>query len=265
MSPLKEQIKDLIKTHSDGQNLTAAYIGNQAKQKGIVFPGDESLKDVLTELEKDEFLRIVSTEKNALAVELNEQSSHSVEGPATIDSGVQGRFETGFSYLKEPVWKAFVYRNPRGPRYINKETGTVKFSDGENPVGADWVEIDQITEDEEIAWSKLFVDGKVDVPTENWPGEFLERLRQHPQLHKDWNRKRSRTVFDRAKIWAENNEVAFELLLPKAEKRGRLSERKLDESAQKALILKAVSGMELEELLELKIAAKHFIAAMQLR
>lgn len=158
------KVRDLLNScHVPGKELTAAWAGALVNLKVGSYKdlGFTNFRQVLEDLENQGFLTIVTTEKDALGIELiGHQPSFPgmVSGDSGMNSPTSNRKRV--CHLAPKIWRAFVYVQPLGDRYLNKHTGEVLNADSA-PSGEFWKKLSRLMLNETKIWQNSSLQKKV--------------------------------------------------------------------------------------------------------
>lgn len=260
---------DWITAAALGTHLRKAHPNTDWKTFGF-----KSLSSLLQDPAAHSVLRIVTTDKGALAV----QPMHS--GPVTAAPQVET-----YNPLRKAVWELFSLPSPPGKRFINRLNGAVRIGLDAAPTPADeWVEVDKIGLTEQKRWADTFVaEQMLDSP-------FIEEARQlvssaswHPHqfghelekltdgLMRKWNRYRSSCVSSYVKKWLSDKNLPIEWAFQTrvahpettvVETNVLPTETQHSPDETKRLILAALSLMPLEQLLDIPIPPRLMLSAL---
>lgn len=273
---------DIIQSQSpSGEPVTAAKIGLELRRAqdgpSWMVHGFNTLKSLLQEMEHLGLLRIVETDRGALAVQIeNKKRPPSGDSPSVGTGRPTSRVR-----LRQDIWAAFVIAEPGGKRFLNKATGETRMGLREPPVPADdWLQVIPISSDAQRAWAREFLRDRnlssnlpiVDSLTpDDWHRSFPEALRKHsPVLASEWNRRRSRLVVDEVRQWCAENElspeIAFERqILQKRPKRSPATVGRSavwDEESMRSIVLEALADTPSDWLLNLSIPSRYIFRAL---
>lgn len=262
----------------------AGYYVRQVTAADHAAAGFLKFKDVLLELERRGAIRIGSDSKGALAIWLHDQraifprinSFVPTEPASTSACGPPGEANTArFRRLRNPVWLAFVGDFPVGRRFMHKETGIIRKGQQNPPQPSDeWAEITPTEPaiDKADAAAFLRSEGRdtdehlrTALESPAWFREFAAALESvDPFLAAKWKRRRSNRVIAHAEQWRRQHGVGSELIY---ESRTTIPQPVVTPpttaSQLKDALLSAVRQMEVHDLLELRIPAKHLVAALR--
>ncbi len=280
-----DSVCDVIQSQSpSGEPVTAARLGLELRRAqdgpGWMAHGFNTLKSLLQEMERLELLRIVETNRGALAVQIE-----NMKRPPSGDSPSVGTGRpTSRVRLRQNIWAAFVIAEPGGERFLNKATGETRMGLREPPVPADdWLQVIPISSDAQRAWAQEFLRDRnlssnlsiIDSLTPNdWHRSFPEALRKHsPVLATEWNRRRSRLVVDEVRRWCAENELNPEIAF---ERQVRQQQHKRspatvgrsvawDEESMRLIVLDALADTPSDWLLNLSIPSRHIFRALAKR
>ncbi|WP_339496104.1 MULTISPECIES: OST-HTH/LOTUS domain-containing protein [Pseudomonas] len=235
--------------------------------------GYKSLFELLNDPLLATSLKIIKTDKSALAVTLTDVQALSVTQ----------HVET-YNPLRKIIWEAFTLPSPPGRRFMNRMNGSVRIGLDTAPAPADdWVEIEKIGLYEQKRWAESFVDEwtgepavtdavKAMVASPSWhPHQFGHEMnRISDGLMRQWNRYRTSRVSGFVKQWlSEQNlpiEWAFQtksgLVVGSPELSMESTDIQHSPEETKKLILSALSLMPVEQLLDIPIPSRFIIAAL---
>ena len=264
-----------------GDRVTAAALGMHLRKAHPFVDwksfGFKKLSDLLADPFFSPTLKLVKTEKGALAVAVTSQNIQ-VSTPH-VDT---------YNPLRKAVWEAFTLPSPPGRRFFNRLTGAVRIGLDSAPTPADdWIELEKIGLPEQRRWAEFFVEEQlqetpsaegarslVHLPT--WhPHQFgLELEKLSEGLMRQWNLYRSARVSAYVKKWLVDQNLpidwAFQtkLSLPEPAQSEPASlpwtqdaiRNSPDET--KRLILAALSQLPVEQLLEIPIPSRLILSAL---
>ena len=187
---------ELISASRVGLMLRAAHGGSRWEKHGF-----KALKDLLHQMEEQGLLQIGETSHGALAIKL-EDSKSPVLDPATASRDSRSMSN---QLLRSEIWRAFVMEEPKGKRFLNKESAEILagLQGSPSPV-EDWIELIPISAETQRNWAKEFLaelnltsNSKIidSLAPYDWYRTFPATLGEHfPPLVSDWNRHRSNLV-----------------------------------------------------------------------
>ncbi len=273
------EVSRIITTNFKPQELlsgmTAARAGLLVRQSLNVEPltaGYAKFGDVLRELARRDLVRVGPNAKSVLAIWPPTERAP-VEAPK---SAVCNRTPAPrFRKLRNSLWLAFIAESPVGRRFMHRRTGEIKMGQEKCPEPADdWVEVQRFDQSSERddAYAFLKKEGKDDnqrlvgaLNSAHWWRDFAEALKGTDVfLSAEWNRRRSQRVIARAEDWRKANHIDADLLYvmppsPRAPITPLVAGR--DSRLREALVA-AVRQMSTEELLELRLPAKHLVLSL---
>lgn len=233
--------------------------------------GKRSLSELLRDLERQGRLRLVETNKGALAV------AHGGLEPAPAPSTVVERFNP----LRKSVWEAFVMATPRGRRFMDRESGAIRLALDVAPTPADdWIEIAPVGTERQRAWATEFLRSPENqgvshlerrVHDADWlPTAFGRAIREaDPVAGQKWNIFRSAKVSALVKEWLATNALPTDLAFQPSRSSEVSTERPtparsvVDQVTDtRAVILAALATLPTEKLLEIPIPAGTILAAL---
>lgn len=260
------KVRDLLNScHVPGKELTAAWAGALVNLKVGSYKdlGFTNFRQVLEDLENQGFLTIVTTEKDALGIELiGHQPSFPgmVSGDSGMNSPTSNRKRV--CHLAPKIWRAFVYVQPLGDRYLNKHTGEVLNADSA-PSGEFWKKIEPIDVKRDQDLAEQFVAEKgldIVIDPEDWPRKFISSLSVNRRQLKAWNNLRSNMVVDHVTKWAEANGVVRSILFSSPNNALKKEAGTRPRSTNKReIVLEAIRRMDDSELFDVKIRAKDLL------
>jgi|GEM_PF-3075872 len=288
LSKLQRLIAENFHPTDDSGGMTVAKIGTIASRLIGVAPievGYAKFKDALLELERQGHVRIGANQKGALSIWVTTDSAKS-EGLSSSTAGAQKDVLNNskqFRKLRNSLWLAVVSANPDGKRFINRKTGEIRLGQSEDlQLVQDWVQIDHLSVDVDREDAKAFlVDEELDADQDlvatldqpDWFQKFPSALRQRDFTYATrWNRRRSNRVITNVQEWMRLHDIPmrfiFELpttrVTPSVEDISHRAPRNTQRGVDKrAIILEALHQMKTEELLDLPIPARCFIAAIE--
>lgn len=275
-----EEVVRIVRTnlHPGKQWITAAALGTYLRNAHPTVSwkdfGYRNLAEFLNDTSPISTLKVVLTDKGALAVTLDNHSAvvatHHVET---------------YNPLRKAVWEAFALPAPPGKRFMNRLNGSVRIGLEAAPSPADeWVELEKIGLAEQKRWGVEFVEERLlESPFAGQATQLLESSAWHPHqfgleleaLHegwmRQWNRYRTSCVSRYVKNWllAQNLPIewAFQTKLTTADSfvadRGvPHSDHQGSAEETKKLILSALSLMSAEQLLEIPIPSRFILSAL---
>ena len=268
---------------SESQPITAAKVGYLLRRS---FGGPKwqecgfaTLKQLLQEMERRGLLRIGSTERDALAIQLGGSGEFNLTPPTAEQNDTRNAYRT----LRKAFWIAFALERPKGKRFINSKTGEVRLGLGEAPSPTDnWIELEPVSAADQKKWARDFLQEKniesdkaIDnaLATEEWYREFPIVLGNHPgNLPAQWNRLRSKMIATEAKNWCKENglaiDTAFQPKLRKDSRQKRIGRtildmpRSKDEAWMRKVVLEALDHAPTDVLLELPVPMKYVFRAI---
>jgi hypothetical protein len=234
--------------------------------------GFAKFRDVLAQMEANGVITTGVNSKQALAVWLGNQRVPESPTQPGLGSNPRPSFP---GFLRKTVWLAFVGTSPRGNRYINRITGEVRMACPEPPDhSGDWVEVAPVEEATQKQLAKSFIDAQGlstneemtrSLDTHYWFHEFPATLRKHsPALQTQWNRHRTEHVVKHVAEWCDSHKVPPELVFD-APGVCRQSTPSIQATAPdlRDALLEAIAAMTLDELLDIRIPARHLIKAVR--
>lgn len=280
LSEYLEEVVRIVRTNMqpDSHWVTAAALGTYLRN---AYPtvswkefGYRSLSELLNSPPLNSVLKVVATDKGALAVTL--------VNPGAVPS--TPHVET-YNPLRKVVWEVFTLPSPPGRRFLNRLNGAVRIGLDAAPAPADeWVEVDKIGLAEQKRWADAFVEERVTgspfaekakqlVASPSWhPHQFGQELDDvNEGLMRQWNRYRSSRVSGYVKHWlsAQNLPIewAFQTKPSNADVANTdagmpYSEPQKSAEETKKLILTALSLMSVEQLLDIPIPSRFILSAL---
>ncbi len=227
-------------------------------------------KDVLQRLERQGLIRIGANSKNALSIWLIEQTGQ----PTPVST--RPPIGRSFRPLRKAVWHAFTAARPAGRRFLNRATGEVKL-EVQNGLETDpsWVEIVPLDYDSDRNVALDFLKENsldnaelmISLDSDRWYVDFTRALSAYsPGLATDWKRYRSHHVIGIVKEWCRKNRVdtaiVFEEFPPK-QSFPTVQPTGSGHDQLKALLLAALEHMSADELMELRLPARHLVAVLR--
>lgn len=258
------KVRDTLVSHKDSSNvMTAARAGFIVREHVGSFEdfGYSRFKQVLEELQTRKCLSLFLTEKNALALSFDLDSSTSLK-----PSNHLAESEENPPYLAPSIWRAFVHVEPPGKRLLNPHTGEVLYEWTGVLHGSTWKEIKvfDVATDQQLA--RDFVEKNqldIEIDFTDWPKNFTKALSADRDSFKIWNALRSKAVQEHVKRWAHENGVDYQLLLAGSKRNfGMAGHLSPGLSNRRELLLAALGRMSEEELLEVKIKARYLLEAV---
>lgn len=255
--------------------VTAAVLGAHLRKagNGVLWKdfGYKSLSALLQRAELEKRLRLVQSNKGALAVCL-------ADDPANLQAFKIGNYNP----LRKPIWSAFVMGAPAGRRFFNRKNGSVRLGLQASPSPVDdWVEIQPLLEAQQQEWARDFIAqeslaGHPEVATSlegaHWHRDFPDALdRISRSLRSRWNRQRSREVSSAAENWALQHSISLDLVFQTGDSLDLPSEVSVFSSAgetaassslQREWILSAIATLPLEKLMEISLPAGLLLEAI---
>ena len=266
----------LIKSNIDPSKgyITAARLGLVLRQASGETTwqslGYRTLSSFLRMVQGRGLITVGPNEKNALAIWIGEPHSAPAEVPET----------RSYNPLRKSVWSAFVLDNPAGRRYFHRTTGLVRAGITASPSPIDeWVEIKPIPQDEQRRWARDYIRSKkiepqtvldaLDAP--DWYLRITNAMASIDMaLAKQWNRCRTLKISQLVEAWCTEHSLPNTLVFqPKTigtaapESVGKAAAQPSDPLQHRALVLAAIAEMTTDDLLEIPIAAKYLIKAIQ--
>lgn len=264
--------------------MTAARAGFVVRQVLGIDPASAGFfrfKDALLELERRGILRVGTNTRGALAVWLHDQrptaggdrGMTTTSTPATAHEGNSATFRP----LRNAVWLAFVGQLPTGKRYMHRDTGDVRQGLEHAPEPSDeWALIEPIDEvlDKADAVAFLRAEGRDNSPElrsaielPNWFREFSGALQStDPFLAAKWKRRRSNRVIAHVEQWRRKNGISNEVIFERprdSQARATAVPVGSPNTRLKDVLLSAIRHMEVDDLLELRLPARHLVAALR--
>ncbi len=272
LSSVYEALKAHADTHNNSQ-ITAAKVGSLIRQL-YAYPmwqmhGFVSLKDMLLEMERLEYLTITTTEKDALAVDIRAAPDLAALHQEKSEEVVRPR------RMRKQFWAAFAAPKQGVTAYLNKDSLQILFSAfSRPPQGKSWLAIQPVPIERQIELAREYLNSSAfrenyainaALENSNWYVEFSRALEsEQAGLGREWNRKRSSFIASRAVAWCESigidPETPFEIssaAYPRSAKVELGSDREADELRE--TILRALSQLPTESLLEIPIPAKYLL------
>ena len=264
-------------TKTNSQPLTAAALGGLLRQacpeQNWKAFGKRSLSELLNDLVRQGKISLVNTDKEALAVVVNDGAPQSV---IAIEK---------FNPLRKSIWDAFMLVSPKGRRFMHRRDGTVRVALDIAPSPADdWLEILPIGIDRQREWARDFIsEGHSDhieasksISDGNWqPQMFVRLLKETDEsLAHLWNRYRSAKVSTIVQDWLTHNvlppELAFQSSPPTRPPAAvnslggeiRVASQSSESEDVRRAILAALASLPLEKLLEISIPAGVMLTAL---
>ncbi len=201
---------------SPGRLVTAAKVGLLLR-RSLGGPrwqefGFTSLKDLLLYMQQEGWVRIGETDNGALAVQVEAGAQLPLDQPGASN---KNNFAPS-RRLRGEYWLAFAVEEPRGKRFLNRQSGEVRMGLKAAPSPTDdWLEIEPIGE--QRAWAEEFLrehdllsnaDLTTALATPEWYRAFPEALRNvSPELVTSWNRQRSAQVAQYVRRWCREHNV----------------------------------------------------------
>lgn len=280
LSEYLHEVVRIVKTnlHPVNRWVTAAALGTLLRN---AYPntnwkkfGFKSLVELLNDPQLASLLKIVKTDKEALAVALTDDE-RALSSTQHVET---------YNPLRKIIWEVFTLPSPPGRRFMNRLNGSVRIGLDAAPSPADeWVEIEKIGLAEQKRWAETFVDERADdasfvdaakgmIASPSWhPHQFGHELdRIGDGLMRHWNRYRTSRVSSFVKQWLSDQNLPIEWAFQtKSAFASGIPELGMDTSeAQstpeetKKLILTALSLMSVEQLLDIPIPSRFIIAAL---
>ncbi len=263
---------ELIPASRVGLLLRGAQGGPRWEEHGF-----KALKYLLREMEARGLLHLGETGGGALALRLVD-SRHPAPGANDASNSSHGTFN---QLLRSEIWRAFVVEEPRGKRFINKESREVLMGLMEPPPPIeDWIELIPIPAQTQRIWAKDFLAGKnlssdsallESLESVDWYRRFPTVLETHsPSLASDWNRHRSNLVARQVSQWCDEHQLKYQFAF-----RSQVSRRdspsslplpslhaQWDETQLRAVLMDALSYAPVERLLDLPIPPRYVLRAL---
>lgn len=235
--------------------------------------GYRSLFELLSDPQLAASLKIIKTDKGALAVALTDE--HALSATQHVET---------YNPLRKIIWEVFTLPSPPGRRFMNRLNGSVRIGLDAAPSPADdWVEVEKIGLAEQKRWAESFVEERADEPgvteavkamvaSPSWhPHQFGHEMnRISDGLMRQWNRYRTSRVSGFVKQWlSEQNlpiewafqtKTGFAVGSPESAMENIDAQHAPEET--KKLILAALSLMSVEQLLDIPIPSRFIIAAL---
>lgn len=235
--------------------------------------GYRSLFELLSDPQLAASLKIIKTDKGALAVALSDE--HALSATQHVET---------YNPLRKIIWEVFTLPSPPGRRFMNRLNGSVRIGLDAAPSPADdWVEVEKIGLAEQKRWAESFVEERADEPgvteavkamvaSPSWhPHQFGHEMnRISDGLMRQWNRYRTSRVSGFVKQWlsvqnlpiewAFQTKTGFAVGSPESAMESIEAQHAPEET--KKLILAALSLMSVEQLLDIPIPSRFIIAAL---
>ena len=236
--------------------------------------GFKSLSNLLNAPELQPRLRVVATNKGAIAVQ-----------PTQLCAAPAAPHVETYNPLRKAIWEIFTLPSPPGKRFFNRLNGSVRSGLDAAPSPADeWVEVDKIGLIEQRRWAECFVgeqmidspfatDASALVASPSWhPHHFGHELESLDEgLMRQWNRYRSSRVSAFVKKWLSDQNLPIEWAfqtravhtdLQVIETNAAPIEQQHSPEETKRLILAALSLMPLDQLLDIPIPPRLMLSAL---
>lgn len=255
--------------------ITAASLGALVRQAAPEVTwksfGRRSLSELLEDLEQRQKVRLMRTEKDALAIE------------PIVTAAEQVRATPVFNPLRKAVWDAFVLPAPAGKRFMHRGSSIVRAGIDVPPAPADeWVEIRPVPAESQREWAREFfnqsdigsLEARQTLDLPNWqPHAFVNALRNHDEIvARQWNRFRSAKVSSVVQAWLTEHQLPSESVFESAAHRpqgeatkhafGSQAGQVLQPDEARQVILAALAMLPLEKLEELSIPAGVLLSAV---
>ena len=225
-------------------------------------------KDLLFELENENFLVTGPNSKNAFSLRLLRS-----EGKASLPQPSMHH-----KRLKTDVWYAFVKADPPGKRYFNSSSGEILNENDASP-GIGWIELTPVSSEWEKQNAISFLDKK-NITSESarnaiqaskWYLAFAESLCEiSPQLANEWKRERSKAVIEVVQNWCESNGVDVSLVFENAATIQKRIDNQVilhpvnrSQDQLRQVLLSSISKLTTAELLEIRIPASILIGELR--
>jgi len=247
--------------------------------------GFPRFKDALLVLEEREMLRTGLNNKQAFSFWLSAGSGEScpAECRQTLPVAVTPLPlpAANFRRLRSDVWLGFVAGTPVGRRFLNRTSGEVKSGQTDVPEPSQsWVELTPIDQKEDKADAIRFLEeeelsGKAELERSldggGWFHLFAKSLRKiNPSAAFRWKRRRSHRVTAVVEEWRSRNDLRSELIyeVPSTQRRPSTTRGfRADANAEtldlRDLVLNILTGMPVEELLDLRVPIREVVAALR--
>lgn len=267
---------------SPGQLITAAKVGLLLR-RSLGGPrwqefGFRSLKDLLVFMEQRGWVRMGETDSGALAIQIDAGVQLPLDHPKASN-----KLNVAPSRrLRGEYWIAFAVEEPRGKRFVNRQSGEVRMGLKAAPSPTDdWLEIEPIGEQK--AWAEEFLRehdllGNTDLMgalgAPDWYRTFPEALRSVSlELVTNWNRQRSAQVAEYVRQWCQEHAMNLEIPFQKPFRQRRDQKRATfpapenlgDEKSMRKVVLDALATVPTDWLLDLPIPPKYIFRVLTTR
>lgn len=222
-----------------------------------------SMSQILKELEGQGKIKLTSTPKGALEIQLAAgQGSAAAVAPARTHNP-----------LHKPVWEAFVLSRPVGRRFMHRHSGLIRSGLENSPVPMDeWIEIPTIDASEQSQWAREFAlaEGEslkqslmIWLAANTWQQiGFSKHLQSIDEsASRRWNQVRSARVSSVVQAWLDRHSLPPELAFIASASGQAIGHaalpvpHSLEEEDARRTILRLLEALPLRDLLELRIPA----------
>lgn len=283
LSEIERIARSNFQPNGSSNGMTVARLGLLVRKVTGITPeaiGFPRFKDALLELEKRGVLRTGANDKQAFAFWLctDELNSRTIDSRQTQPANAQPTCAANFKRLKNEIWLAFVSALPIGRRFLNRNSGEIKYGQTEVPdPSQNWVELVPIDQNEDKADAIQFLqeEGLANNPELNnaieghaWFHQFAKLLHEiDPSVAFRWKRRRSNRVTTAVESWRSTNNLPTELVYETTSTDRRQLQPRNFKTTEKLdlheLAIRILKGLSVEELLDLSVPIRDVIAVLR--